>query len=66
MVSKVLKEATGKRISIESCQLTTIEAGFFSAYTRLPFSYASHLKIISVDALYTNPFCYPVKRFYFN
>ena len=66
MISKVLKEATGKRIEIEPTQLTAIEAGFFSAYTHLPYHYANNLKIISIDALYINPFCHLVKRYQFN
>jgi Permuted papain-like amidase enzyme, YaeF/YiiX, C92 family len=66
MISKVLKEATRKRISVEPTKLTTIDAGFFSAYTHLPFNYASHLSVISIDDLYTNPFCQLVKRYNFN
>jgi hypothetical protein len=66
MICKVLNSATRKRISIEPTPLTSIEAGFFSAYTHLPFSYAYHLRIISIDALYTNPFCHLVKRYSFN
>ena len=66
MVSKALKDATGKRISIEPTQLSTIEAGFLSAYTHLPFSYTSKLKVISIDDLYANSFCHLVKRYTFN
>ena len=65
MVSKALTEATSKRILIEPTRLTTVEATFFSAYTHLPFSYTNNLRIISIDALYINPFCHSIKEYNF-
>jgi hypothetical protein len=63
LVSKALAEATDKRISVEPIQLTHVEATFISAYAHLPYSYASHLGIVPIDALYTNPFCRLIKEY---
>jgi hypothetical protein len=63
MISKALTEATCKRITIESIQLTMVEASFLTAYSRLPISYTTGLPIIPIDALYVNPFCRLVKKY---
>jgi len=63
MVSKAVTEATDKRISIEPIPLNMVEAGFLTAYSRLPVSYTNGLPIIPIDALYTNPFCRLVKKY---
>ena len=63
MISKALAEATGKRISIETTKLTTKQAALFSAYTHLPFIYTSKLRVISIDDLYSNPFCHLIKEY---
>ncbi|HEU5366279.1 MAG TPA: YiiX/YebB-like N1pC/P60 family cysteine hydrolase [Hanamia sp.] len=63
MVSKALSSATNNRIRIKTTWLTIPEALTFSAYTHLPFSYTSKLKVISIDDLYMNPFCQPIKRY---
>jgi len=63
MVSKAVTEATDKRISIEPICLNVVEAGFLTAYSRLPVSYTNGLPIIPIDALYTNPFCRLVKKY---
>jgi hypothetical protein len=63
MISKALAEATNKRIHIQTTKLTTDEASLFSAYTHLPFTYTSKLKVISIDALYTNQFCHLIKEY---
>ena len=63
MISKALAEATNKRILIKPTKLTTGEASLFSAYTHLPFTYANRLKVIPIDALYTNSFCHLVKKY---
>jgi hypothetical protein len=46
MISKALAEATNKRILIKPTKLTSGEASLFSAYTHLPFTYTSKLKVI--------------------
>jgi hypothetical protein len=66
MISKALTEATAKRIGFEPTKLTTAEAALFSAYTHLPFSYTSHLSIVSIDELYVNPFCHLIKEYKYN
>ncbi len=63
MVGKALAKATNNRIMIETTPLTTTEALAFSAYTHLPFSYTSRLKVIAIDDLYTNPFCHLIKKY---
>jgi Permuted papain-like amidase enzyme, YaeF/YiiX, C92 family len=65
MISKALKESTDNRISIEPTKLTTAEATIFSAYAHLPFSYTSHLEIVSIDDLYVNPLCRLVKEYHY-
>jgi hypothetical protein len=57
MISKAVTEATGKRIFFEQTQLSIAEASFLAAYTHLPISYTNRLPIISIDALYVNPYC---------
>ena len=63
MVGKAVMKATDKRIWIESIQLNTVEAGFLTAYSRLPISYTNNLPIIPIDALYINPFCRLIKKY---
>ncbi|HET7002526.1 MAG TPA: YiiX/YebB-like N1pC/P60 family cysteine hydrolase, partial [Puia sp.] len=63
MVSKAVAEATAKRISIKPIQLNLAEAGFLSAYSRLPISYTNNLPVIPIDALYVNPFCRLIKKY---
>ena len=63
MISKVLGRATGKRILIETTKLTHKEAGLFSVYMHLPFTYASELQVVPIDNLYTNPFCHLIKEY---
>jgi hypothetical protein len=63
LVSKSLSAATGQRIRIEPEQLSSLEAGFLSAYTHLSFDYTSHLKIVPIDALYLNQSCRLIQEF---
>lgn len=63
MIGKAVAEATAKRIIIEPIQLTMVEAGCLTAYSRLPISYTNGLPIIPIDALYVNPFCRLVKKY---
>jgi hypothetical protein len=63
MIGKALAEATDKRIMIEPIQLTMIEAGCLSAYSRLPVSYTNGLPIIPIDALYVNRYCRLVNKY---
>ncbi len=63
MVGKAIARATNERIQINPTPLNSIEAGLFSAYTHLPITYTLQLAIISIDDLYTNPFCRPVRQF---
>lgn len=63
MVSKALMQATDDRIVIETTPLKTAEALAFSAYSHLPFSYTSRLKVISIDDLYMNSFCHLIKKY---
>jgi hypothetical protein len=62
MISKALYQATNKRISIESTQLTKREVRLFSMYRHLSFSDTSKIQMIAIDNLYTNPYCHLVKR----
>lgn len=63
MIMKALAISTGKRILIETTKLTPKEAGLFSTYLRLPFTYTSKLRVVSIDNLYTNQYCYLVKEY---
>jgi Permuted papain-like amidase enzyme, YaeF/YiiX, C92 family len=63
MITKALAEASGKKIMIQTTQLSAVEASFLTAYTHLPFNYTNHLNIIPIDALYVNPFCHPIKKY---
>ena len=63
MIGKVLAEATRKRILIRTTKLTAKEAGIFSVYMHLPFTYTSKLQIVPIDNLYTNPYCYLIKEY---
>ncbi len=63
MIRKALARVTNKRILIETTDITTTEARFFSAYTHLPFSYTSKLQIVSIDNLYKNPSCFLIKEY---
>ena len=63
MISKVLARATGKRILIETTKPTNTEAGILSVYIHLPFTYTSKLQIVSIDNLYTNPYCHLIKEY---
>ncbi len=63
MVSKAVTAATHQRILFQPAPLTLAEAGLFSAYSRLPITYTTHLSIIPIDALYVNPFCHEVKKY---
>ncbi|MES1215448.1 MAG: YiiX/YebB-like N1pC/P60 family cysteine hydrolase [Bacteroidota bacterium] len=63
MISKALVRVTNNRISIETTKLTSTEAELFSAYAHLPFTYTSKLQIVSIDNLYTNPFCRLIKNY---
>jgi hypothetical protein len=48
---------------IETTKLTHKEAGLFSVYMHLPFTYASELQVVPIDNLYTNPFCHLIKEY---
>ena len=63
MVSKAVEKATDKRISIEPIRLNRVEAGFLTAYSRLPISYTHGLPVIPIDALYVNSFCRLIKKY---
>jgi Permuted papain-like amidase enzyme, YaeF/YiiX, C92 family len=63
MISKALTRVTRKRIKTATTAPTTAEATFFSAFMRLPFSYTSTLRVVTIDNLYLHPACYMVKRF---
>ncbi|MGZ5220568.1 MAG: YiiX/YebB-like N1pC/P60 family cysteine hydrolase [Chitinophagaceae bacterium] len=63
MISKALARATGKRIMIKTTQPTHTEAGIFSLYMHLPLTYTIKLQIVSIDDLYTNPYCRLVKEY---
>jgi hypothetical protein len=63
MIGKALTKATGKRILIGTTKLTDTEAGLFSAYTHLPFTYTSKLRIVSIDNLYKTPSCHLIKEY---
>jgi len=63
MIRNVLARATGKRILIETTKLTNREAGLFSVYTHLPFTYTSKLQIVSIDNLYKNAYCRLIKKY---
>ena len=63
MVSKALAAATDNRIKIKTSKPTAIEAGFFSAYTHLPYSYVKQLEIVAIDNLYERATCHLVKTF---
>lgn len=65
MVAKALAKATGKRIAIESTQLTAIEAAALSSHAHLPMAVAKKLKMIAIDNLYMNTYCAPVFRYRF-
>jgi hypothetical protein len=63
MIRKALIKATEKRIWIETTKMTNTEAMLFSARAHLPFTYTSHLQIVSIDDLYMNPHCHLIKGF---
>ena len=63
MISKAVTGATDKRIIIEPIQLSLVEAGFLTAYSRLPISYTTGLPIIPIDALYVNRLCRLVNKY---
>jgi hypothetical protein len=65
MICKALARVTNKRILIETTKLTSAEAELFSAYAHLSFTYTSELQIVSIDNLYTNPFCHLIKEYYY-
>lgn len=63
MVSKALAATTHNRIIVETTKPTNIEAGFFSAYTHLPYPYISKLRIVAIDNLYQRESCHLVKKY---
>lgn len=63
MIRKALARATGKRILIGTTKLTDAEAGLFSVYTHLPYTYTSKLRIVSIDNLYKVPSCHLIKEY---
>ena len=63
MISKALSRATDKKILIKTTELTNTEARLFSSYTHLPYTYTSELRIVCIDALYTNSFCRLIKKY---
>lgn len=63
MIRKALARATNKRILIKTTKLTSSEAGLFSAYMHLPFTYTGKLRIVSIDNLYKHPSCYLIKEY---
>jgi Permuted papain-like amidase enzyme, YaeF/YiiX, C92 family len=63
MIRKVLAGATRKRILIKTIKLSNKEAGLFSVYMHLPFTYTSKLDIVPIDNLYTNPYCHLIKDY---
>jgi Permuted papain-like amidase enzyme, YaeF/YiiX, C92 family len=63
MIRKALARVTGKRILIETTKLTGTEARLFSAYSHLPFTYTSKLRIVSIDNLYKHSSCCLIKEY---
>ena len=63
MVSKALTKATHKRIVPAAVVLTAAEAGLFSAYMHLPYSYTSTMGVVPIDNLYLHADCRLVKRY---
>ena len=63
MISKALANATHDRILVKPTKVSGTEARFFSVYTKLPFSYTSKLRIVSIDALYKSPSCNLIKKY---
>lgn len=63
MIMKALAISTGKRILIETTKLTSKEAGLFSTYLRLPFTYTRKLRVVPIDNLYTNTNCHLIKEY---
>ena len=63
MIRKALESVTNKRISIETTDLTSTEAGLFSVYMHLPLTYTSKLKIVSIDNLYKTMSCKLIKEY---
>jgi Permuted papain-like amidase enzyme, YaeF/YiiX, C92 family len=63
MISKALRKATSKRITIQTTTLTNREAQIFSVYCKHPVSYTSRLQLVAIDELYTNRFCHLVKNY---
>jgi hypothetical protein len=65
MISKALARATHQRIQLGTTEMTNAEAMLFSNHVHLPLAYTNHLRIVSIDDLYTNPYCHLIKGFVF-
>lgn len=65
MIFKAIKKATGNRITPATTELAAHEAKILSAYLKNPGLLTTGAKIISIDNLYTNPFCKTVKEYSF-
>jgi hypothetical protein len=65
MIYKAIKKATGNRITPATTELTGHEAKLLSAYLKNPALITAGAEIISIDNLYINHYCKPVKEYSF-